>query len=395
VQVDVAIIGAGPAGSTAAQRLAAAGVKVVLLEQATFPRDKPCGDGVTARGLKVLERSALAGWLSHFPAPRVGRMSSPDGQVIELRLHPDDHYCYGRTIPRRLLDEQLAHAAVRAGARLIEGTRVREIGPAEKNGRYVNAGELRLTAGLVILADGSPAPLTRRLGLSTGQPEMIAIRRYFAGDVGPQERLEIHFRPHIAPGYAWIFPISESCVNVGIGTFRHHVRDRKLRLREALDDFIADTALTEGRLARAEPAGPLQGHPLRMQLNGARTHDDRILVAGDAAGLVNPLSGEGIAQALESGELAASYALAALETGDLSARALAAYSRALKARFEADHRAASLLRLVLAAPGLLNRVFNRLRQDARLALLIGHIIIGHTSPRAALRPYTLLRLILP
>ncbi len=395
MQVDVAVIGAGPAGSTAAQRLAAAGVKVALLEQATFPRDKPCGDGVTARGLKVLERSGLAGWLSQFPAPRVGRMSSPDGQVVELRLRPDDCHCYGRTIPRRLLDEQLARAAVEAGASLVEGTRVKEIGPAEKNGRYVNAGGLRLTARLVILADGSLAPLTRRLGLSTGQPEMIAIRRYFAGDVGPAERLEIHFRPHIAPGYAWIFPINENCVNVGIGTFRRYIRDGRLSLREALDHFIADTALTEGRLAKAEPAGPLQGHPLRMQLNGTRTHGDRILVAGDAAGLVNPLSGEGIAQALESGELAASCALATLETGDLSARALAAYTRALKARFWADHRAASFLRLMLGTPGLLNRVFNRLRQDARLALLIGHVIIGHVSPRAALHPYTLLRLILP
>jgi len=394
VQFDVAVIGAGPAGSTAAQRLAAAGAKVVLLEQDTFPRDKPCGDGVTARGLKVLERSGLAGWLASFPAPRVGRMSSPNGQVVELRLHPDDRHCYGRTIPRRLLDEQLARAAVEAGASLIEGTRVEEIGPAEKNGRYVNAGGLRLTARLIILADGSLAPLTRRLGLSTGQPEMIAIRRYFAGDVGPAERLEIHFRPRIAPGYAWIFPINESCVNVGVGTFRHYIRDGKLSLREALDDFIADTALTEGRLAKAEPAGPLQGHPLRMRLNWTRTHSNRILVAGDAAGLVNPLSGEGIAQALESGELAASCALAALETGDLSARALAVYTRALRTRFGADHRAASFLRLMLGTPGLLNRVFNRLRQDARLALLIGHIIIGHASPRAALHPYTLLRLIL-
>ncbi|MCX7682821.1 MAG: NAD(P)/FAD-dependent oxidoreductase [Anaerolineae bacterium] len=394
MQTDVAIIGAGPAGSIAAQRLAAAGVRVVLLEQEVFPRDKPCGDGVTARGLKVLERSGLAGWLERFPAPRVGRMSAPDGQIVELRLHPDDRHCYGRTIPRRLLDERLAQAAVEAGARLMEGIRVREIGPAGRGGRHIRADGLQITATLVILADGSLAPLTRRLGLTTSPPEMLAVRRYFTGDVGPQDRLEIHFRPHIVPGYAWIFPLGEDRVNVGVGTFRQRMHQESIRLRNVLDEFIANAALTEGRLERAEPAGPLQGHPLRTQLGKTRTHDERILVAGDAAGLVNPLSGEGIAPALESGALAASCALDALATGDCSARTLAAYTRALIARFAADYRAAWLLRQILGVPRLLSRIFSRLRQDADLALLVGHVMIGHLSPRMALRPRTLLRLFL-
>jgi len=108
---------------------------------------------------------------------------------------------------------------------------------------------------------------------------------------------------------------------------------------------------------------------------------------------VNPLSGEGIALALESGELAATHALAALESGDFSAQALAAYSQALEARYEADWRAARILRLAVSRPYLLNRVFRRLRRDKELSLLIGHIIIGHKSPRLALRPTTLLRLL--
>jgi flavin-dependent dehydrogenase len=128
-------------------------------------------------------------------------------------------------------------------------------------------------------------------------------------------------------------------------------------------------------------------------LGGTRTHAERVLVAGDAAGLVNPLSGEGIASALESGELAATHALAALESGDFSAQALAAYSQALEARYKADWRAARILRLAVSVPRLLNRVFRRLRRDKELALLIGHVIIGHKSPRLALRPTTLLRLL--
>ena len=162
-------------------------------------------------------------------------------------------------------------------------------------------------------------------------------------------------------------------------------------MREVLACFVADP--TGRRLARAEPVGPVRGHLLRTRLSGTRAYAERVLVAGDAAGLANPLSGEGIAMALESGALAAAQALAALETGDLSARGLAPYSQALEDRYAADQRAARFLRRILSAPRLLDRVFRRLRRDGELALLIGYIIIGHKSPRLALRPSTLVRML--
>ncbi len=393
MQADVAVVGAGPAGSVAAQRLAAAGVRVVLLERATFPRDKPCGDGVAARGLSVLARTGLGEWISRFPAPEVLRLTPPDGQVLDLRLPSGDGYCYGRTIPRRLLDDRLAQAAAEAGARLVEGARVRCVDRVDGRVTCVVSGGLEVTAPLVILADGSHAPVTRRLGLVRELPELVAVRQYFAGDAGPSERLEIHFQSRVSPGYTWLFPMGNGHLNVGTGTLTSRVRRGKVSLRGVLAHILSDPTAIGGRLARVEPVGPLRGHPLRVHLGGTRTHAERVLVAGDAAGLANPLSGEGIAPALESGELAAARALAALEAGDFSARALASYSQALLARYKADQLAARFLRLALIGPRLLNRIFRRLQRDEELALLIGHIIIGHKSPRLALRPSTLLRLL--
>jgi len=390
---DVAIVGAGPAGSVAAQRLAAAGAQVVLLERATFPRDKPCGDGVSARSLAVLTRIGLNEWASRFPAPKVLRITSPDGQVLDVRPPPDDGYCYGRSIPRRLLDARLARMATEAGAYLAEGTRVQSVEWSNGSRPTVVANGLEVTAQLIILADGSHAPITRRLRLVREAPELVAIRQYFAGDAGPSERLEIHFQPGVLPGYTWLFPLGNGHANVGTGTFTERARQGKASLREILTRFTADPQATEGRLAQAEPVSPIQGHTLRTRLGSTRTHAERVLVAGDAAGLVNPLTGEGIAPAMESGELAAAHALAALSTGDFSARALASYSQALEARYGADQRAARFLRLALSVPGLFDRVLRRLRQDEELALLIGYIIIGHKSPRLALRPTTLLRLL--
>ncbi len=393
METDVVVVGAGPAGSVAAQRLAAAGARVVLLERATFPRDKPCGDGVAARGLAVLERIGLGQWASRFPLPNAGRLTSPDGQVLDVGLRPDDNYCYGRTIPRRLLDERLAQAAVEAGAHLMEGTRVRGGERDVTSGVSIVADGLRMSAQLIILADGSHASVTRQLGLVRRSPELIAIRQYLAGDLGPSGRMEIHFRRGIAPGYIWVFPVGGDHVNVGVGTLSSRVRRGRLSLREILDRFIADPLAAGGRLAQAEPVGQARGHPLRTWLGNMRAHADRVLIAGDAAGLVNPLSGEGIASALESGELAATHALKALETGDFSARALASYSRDLAARYGANYRAARILRLMLSFPGLLNRVFRRLRHDQEMALLVGYIIIGYKSSRLALRPAALLRLL--
>ncbi len=380
MQTDVVIVGAGPDGSVAAQRLAAAGVQVVLLERATFPRDKPCGDGVAAHGLAVLARSELDEWASQFPAPEVIRLTSPDGQVLDERPETDDDHCYGRTIPRRLLDARLAQAAVEAGTHLVEGTRVRTVEWTNGAVPSVVAEGLEVTAQLVILADGSHAPVTRRLGLVQEPPEMVAVRQYFVGDAGPPGRLEIHFPRDLIPGYAWLFPVGDGHVNAGAGTFTRRARRGDVNLRKVLARFVADPTATEGRLAREEPVGPVRGHPLRTRLGGTRTHAERVLVAGDAAGLANPLSGEGIAPAMESGELAAAHALAA-------------YSQALEARYGADRRAARILRLALNVPRLLNRAFRRLRRDCDLALLIAYIVIGHKSPRLALRPTTLLRLL--
>ena len=390
---DVVVVGAGPAGSLAARHLALAGVRVLLLERATFPRDKPCGDGVSYAGLEVLARNGLGEWAAGFTAPEVLRVVAPNGEYVEVRppaLAPGE--CYGRTIPRRLLDARLAQSAVEAGARLQEGVRVRRV-EREAAGLQVVADGLTVSAPLVILADGSLATVTRRLGLPAGETEMVAVRQYLAGDEAPAGLLELHFQRAIVPGYTWIFPLGDGRVNIGSGAFTAQTRAGGLNLREVLSRFIADQQAAAGRLARPRPLGPPRGHPLRARLGRARPYADRLLVAGDAAGLVNPLTGEGITPAMESGEIAARHAVAALKSGAFSASALAAYGRELRRRFLPDQRAARFLRLCLSSPGLLDRMVRRMQRDSDTALEIGSVIIGYRSPRTILRPLLLWRIL--
>ncbi len=392
IQTDVAVIGAGLAGSIAAHHLATAGVKVTLIEKATFPRDKSCGDGVMSKGLRVLERVGLGEWAAQFSAMKMLRLTSPDEQILDIPLN-EVVSCPGRLIPRLQLDARLAQAAVDAGAQLLEDTRVRNVEVNEERGVSITAAGAQITAPLVILADGSHAAVTRRLGLIREPPELVAVRQYLAGDASFIGRLEIHFRRSIIPGYTWLFPMGDGRINVGTGTYTRRVRGGEIRLQHELRDFIATHDDDERKLANLEANGAVRGHPLRTRLQNSRTHAARILVAGDAAGLVSPFTGEGIAAALNSGERAAIHALTALKSGDFSATTLAAYSQELKVSYNADQQAARFIRSILSNERALNRAFRLMQRDAELAQLFGQIFVDMVSPRRILRPQILLRLL--
>ena len=390
--IDVAVIGAGPAGSVAAYQLASAGLQVALIDQSTFPRDKVCGDGVTGDGLKVLERMGLGEWLCGFQTYDTLRMTAPDNNALDVFIPVPEGECFGRTIPRRTLDSTLVQSAEKAGARLMESARVEHVNQ-ETDGLEIVTGRGAIKARMAILADGSNAPTTTRMGLTNATPDMVAVRQYATGDSGPADRLEIHFQATIVPGYNWIFPLSEGRVNVGTCSTVAHTRSGKIELKSELRRFMTDPGVSEGRLLKSEAVSPAKGAVLRTRMEATRSHSDRTLVIGDAAGLVNPLSGEGIAPAMLSAEMAARQTLKAFEKGDFSANQLGSYTRSLRARFLNDHQVARSLSIVLRSPPLLNRVIRNLQRKPDLALLIALIFIGQKPPLAALKPAALWRLI--
>lgn len=402
---DVIVVGAGPAGASAAYFLAGAGIDVLLVDQEVFPREKVCGDGLASRALTVLERMGLGDWLRGFPEPEVMLFSSPNGEAVRIRPNRQDDFCYGRVIPRLRLDEAVVERAMVAGARFLDGTKVTSLEQwsgglrlrGERNGSTSSpqGGQaVQLDARLAIAAVGGQARLTRRLGLIRRPPDLVAVRAYFEGDVGPETRPELHVERVIMPGYNWIFPMGGGRANVGTGTLVSTVREGGLSLAKVMRQFAANNPYARERLQSAEMVSPVRGHPLRTDLRGTRPYGQRVLVAGEAAGLVNPLSGEGIAYALESGEMAAIYAKRALESDDFSEAALSTYGRALHRRYGADHLAARFLRIFFKHPWLLNRLVRRMQQDPDFALTFGLVVIGVESPRTILSPSFLSRLFL-
>lgn len=387
IKADIVVVGAGPGGVMAAQRLVKKGVKVALLEKNKVPWLKTCGDLVTREGLEALERSDLGEWTAQFKLVDRLRFTSPDRQVLDVFLGEKP---VARMIPRFQMDELLVKEAVRCGVNFMESTRVNGVTIAD-NGVQVFADGVQVAAQMVVLADGSHAPITRSLGLFKEQVDLIAIRQYLTGDSDPDGPLEFHFQEQIIPGYTWMFPIGNGQVNAGAGTYFRRTRSNEVDLRAWLEQFKAQHPIQADRLAKMEPVGPMRGHPLHTHLGGTQTHAERVLVVGDAAGLVGPFTGEGIAAALRSGERAADTVWDALQTGDFSEARLAPYTRALEERYKADQRAARILRASLKTPALLNRFIGNLCQDEEMARTFGLVYVDELPPRLLLRPGNVLR----
>jgi geranylgeranyl reductase family protein len=337
-QCDVVIVGAGPGGAAAAHTLARGGLKVRLFDKAEFPRDKTCGDGLTPRALNVLDDMGLLirllrlGWRINTAA-----VVAPDGGRVAVEFpKKEDVPNYALVVPRLTLDNVLLEGAIASGAQFQGSTHVTGIASdgegvtltGETRGRSFSA-----HARLGIIATGASTKLLRQIGILKRQPEtVLAARAYFEGLDGLTDCFEFRFDHLSLPGYGWLFPISEAAANVGVGLWPTS-RSRRPDARSGLDSFIQNPRLQE-MMAKARRAGPVKSYPIRTDFASAPVVGEKLLLVGEAAGLVNPITGEGIDYALESGQMAASHVLGMFEAGDLSQGRLETYDRLLRGRYQ-------------------------------------------------------------
>jgi menaquinone-9 beta-reductase len=308
---DVVVVGAGPAGSTAATVLARGGARVALVDKAEFPRDKACGDLVGPRGVQLLSDLDLV-----VPdAIEVGDMIvvGPTGRRVRLPCFPGRSYPdHALAVPRRTFDATLREAAIAAGAVPFVGRAVEARRESTEVVGFTLADGTHLRARTIIGADGATSRVAEAAGLIDHDQVMwgFAIRAYLDQTVDlPAIVLWEPSRWRALPGYGWLFPGPDGRANVGLGVGTLADRRTGSHAVRLLDAFLDH--LRELDLLRAGPR-PLArlGGWLKMGMVGTRPAAGRVLLVGDAAGLVNPLQGEGIAQAMTSGQAAAAAVLA-------------------------------------------------------------------------------------
>jgi geranylgeranyl reductase family protein len=359
------VVGAGPAGSAAAAKLARAGVDCVLVDKATFPRDKCCGDGLTTAALRELDALGFdpVAVPSFTPLDRLS-FRAPSGRVARVPL-PRRPGVFGAVARRAELDAALVATARAAGARTVLGQAVRSVAAAEGGVALELDDGTVLQARTVVVADGAWSPLRRLLGGAAplgadrpspepqageappAGPDWIAFRAY-ARNVSAEAARElwICFEPDLLPGYAWSFPLAGGTANVGV----YLRRDRSTRGRDlaaAWERALGRPFLASllGPAAELEPAKawpiPATISPVRLTALGGR-----VLFAGDAAGAADPFTGEGIAQALRSGALAA----AAIVAGGGSAGVAARYVASMTAELGRDQTVARWCSALMSRP---------------------------------------------
>jgi geranylgeranyl reductase family protein len=340
--VDVAVVGAGPAGAAAAITLARAGVDVTLVDRATFPRDKICGDGLTTGALRRLEDlgldpSSVASW---WPVEDCD-VRSPSGVTVRFPL-PRDRGTYAAVATRLDLDAALVDVARKEGVRVLEGHEV--IGAEEDSAGValrLGGDTDHLRAAWVVGADGMWSPLRKHLGVATPgyRGEWHAFRQYVRGVTGTAaEHLYVSFDADILPGYFWAFPLGGGRANVGFGVQRGGkvaVGD----MRAVWDSLLERDHVRAALGPDVEPEAPHRAWPIPARVDGVLAATDRTLFVGDAVAACDVMTGEGIGQALQTGMLAGR---AIAERGVLG-DAATAYRRRLGAELEADHRMSALL----------------------------------------------------
>ncbi|MEW2523273.1 geranylgeranyl reductase family protein [Streptomyces sp. NPDC047071] len=347
---DVIVVGAGPAGSTTAYYLAKAGLDVLLLEKTAFPREKVCGDGLTPRATKQLvsmgiDISEEAGWLRNKGLRIIGGGVRLQLDWPDLASYPD----YGLVRKRDDFDEQLARQAQKAGARLYERCNVGAPIVDDRTGRITGVeaklGEdktpVTFHAPLVVAADGNSTRLSLAMGLHRREdrPMGVAVRTYFTSPRHDDDYLESWLelwdrrgaQDRLLPGYGWIFGMGDGTSNVGLGVLNTSAAFKELDWREILKAWCASMPEDWGYTPE-NMTGPIRGAALPMAFNRQPHYTRGLLLVGDAGGLVNPFNGEGIAYAMESGQIAADVIVQAVARATPAQRELALqrYPKVLK-----------------------------------------------------------------
>ncbi len=358
---DLLVVGAGPAGAAAAAHAAQRGVDVVLLDAATFPRDKTCGDGLTPRAHSALSHLGMADFLADRPVIR-GLELNGWGKRQQVEWPASRFGAVGSAVSRWELDDAIRTFAVERGARMVEGAKA--IGVQITGGRIESvtftAGGERARIGVknVIVADGVRSGLGKSLGREWHRDTAygVAARSYAASDRSNHPWMGSHLElrgpdGELLPGYGWVFPLGDGTVNVGVGALATAKRPASMALRPVLEHYA--------RMVRDEwelTAPPQRIASALLPMGGAVSGvaGANWMLIGDAAACVNPLNGEGIDYALETAELA----VAMLDDeADFTAAWPALLRREYGQVFAAARRAAGLLTMpktvpILGRPGL-------------------------------------------
>jgi menaquinone-9 beta-reductase len=401
---DAIVAGAGPGGATAAACMADAGLRVLVVDKSAFPRDKICGDALSGKTVDVLKRLDLiddvhavdqvASWGISFGGPK------GDVAHIPFTMATDRPVAPGFVCARAIFDDLVVQRARRAGAEIRERT---EVAGLLRDGQKVTGVQIRsngrledIHAPIVIGADGAYSIVARELGMAQLDPGhyCAGLRLYMDGVTGFTEDnyLELHFVEEAIPGYFWLFPMANGRANIGIGMLSSVVKDRDVRLKELLNNLLEHPQFRD-RFKNAERVGPTKGWGLPLGSRPRRMAGDGWMLIGDAASLIDPFSGEGIGNAMVSGEIAARWSVAAVAAQNFSAPFLAGHEKEVLRTLRGELRLSHQMQRLGRWKWLLNTVIAKASRSREVAETISCMFESHEDRQQLVSPSFYLKLL--
>ncbi|MCS6989824.1 MAG: geranylgeranyl reductase family protein [Chloroherpetonaceae bacterium] len=377
---DALIVGCGPAGASAAIALAQKGAfRIGVLDKAKFPRDKICGDALSGNVVSTLKAlsPALYERFQAFPE-KLGsygiRFVAPNGKHLDVPFKSPRATVAEPPgfISRRMDFDNFLASEVKSlpNVSLLEETLAESVQIGQES-VAVKTNRGTLTAALLIGADGANGVTTRTL--ATFKPEdahfCAGLRAYYKGVSGMREQnfIELHFLRELLPGYFWIFPLPNGYANVGLGVLSRVVKKKRLDLKKLLARIIETHPDIAPRFKRATMVNGVKGYGLPLGSKRRALSGERFMLAGDAASLIDPFSGEGIGNAMKSGKLAAEVAAESLAQREFSREFLKRYDERVYQKLGSELWLSHTLQRLANFPALFNFVVNRARNSPTLS----------------------------
>ncbi|MEE2753142.1 MAG: NAD(P)/FAD-dependent oxidoreductase [Candidatus Latescibacterota bacterium] len=400
---DIVIVGAGPSGAIATLYAKRAGLSVCLVDKETFPRDKICGDALSGKAVTILRELDLFKAVGDLPGAKIHTVTfgSPDNTLVDIDLTRSNRqdFLTGFVIRRKILDNFLFSKSREVADTTMEGFTVREVLKEGEtvcgvSGKSESGESIELKAKVVFGADGFNSVIARKLDLYSHDPKhwVVALRCYYKGVKDLTDQIELHYVDEVIPGYFWIFPLEDGYANIGIGMLHEYIKSGNIDLKVALNNAMTSEAF-KARFADAEPMEEPIGWNLPVGSKHRKNHGNGFMLLGDAAGLIDPFTGEGIGNAFFSAKFAVATAERAIESGDVSASSLAEYDQTLWDEIGDELKVSHRLQEIGRSRTLLNFVIHKAERSQQVRDTIMGMMANEVPKKQLTNPLFYLKLL--